>query len=114
MRLVSRSQAQMWHYAYPAIIFTVIAILYIFSADRNKQEMLSDLILFWTGYPSLPTDTRAKLVVRLLQKTPNKVLPEADTCPRVLLLPTIHEQYGEFRNAMDKAIEYAKCGFGKM
>ena len=86
----------------------------MFSAGRSKQEKLSDLVLFWTGSSSLPTDTSAKVVVRLLQKDANKVLPEADTCPRVLFLPTIHEQYPAFRNAMDKAIEYAKYGFGKI
>jgi hypothetical protein len=32
----------------------------------------------------------------------------------VLSIPSIHGSYEEFRNMMDKAVAYAKSGFGKM
>ena len=75
--------------------------------------MLHDLVLFWTGYTSLPTNASEKLAVRLLSND-TKVLPEADTCPRVLFLPKNHKEYYKFRDAMDTAVKYGKYGFGKM
>ena len=75
--------------------------------------MLHDLVLFWTGYTSLPNNASEKLAVRLLSNDTN-VLPEADTCPRVLFLPKNHKEYCKFRDAMDTAVKYGKYGFGKM
>ena len=75
--------------------------------------MLHDLVLFWTGYTSLPANASEKLAVRLLSND-TKVLPEADTCPRVLFLPKNHKEYCKFRDAMDTAVKYGKYGFGKM
>lgn len=80
----------------------------------GDQEKLTDLLPFWTAYHTLPVDASAKLTVQFLQATPSKVLPEANTCPMVLLLPTIHKDFNTFRVAMDKAISFGKRGFGKM
>ena len=67
--------------------------------------MLHDLVLFWTDYTSLPTNVSEKLAVRLLSNDTN-VLPEADTCPRVLFLPKNHKEYCKFRDAMNTALIY--------
>ena len=75
--------------------------------------MLHDLVLFWIGYSSLPTNASVKLDVRLFQND-TKVLPESDICPRVLFLPTNHKEYCKFSNAMDTAVKYGKYDFGKM
>lgn len=80
----------------------------------GNQEKLSDLVLFWTGDSVLPANTATKLTVTFLAKDGLKVLPEANTCPRVLLLPTVHCTYQNFKKAMDTAVSYAKYGFGKI
>lgn len=80
--------------------------------DETCQK-LCDLLLFWTGHPALPVDRSKKLCVKFLDAT-TKVLPEAETCPMVLLLPIVHKTYDEFKRSMDKAVEYGKTGFGKI
>ena len=52
--------------------------------------------------------------MRSSEAKPDKALPEANTCPMVLFLPTIHRNYEVFCNAMDTALACAKHGFGKM
>ena len=89
------------------IIYTLI----IFS--ETSEETLNDLLLFWTGYPTLPLGN-SKLVVKCLEHVPGKVLPEANTCPMVLSIPSIHRSYKEFCSMMDKALTYGKSGFGKI
>ena len=84
----------------------------VFPSDTSSGEKLNDLLLFWTGHPALPIDLSKKLVVRFLDAS--KQLPEADTCPMALFIPTVHKSYEEFKAKMDKAIEYRKVGFGKM
>ena len=79
----------------------------------TSEETLNDLLLFWTSHPSLPLGN-SKLVVKCLECIPKKVLPEANTCPMVLSIPTVLTSYEEFRNMMDKAVDYAKSGFGKI
>ncbi|XP_028402150.1 uncharacterized protein LOC114525130 [Dendronephthya gigantea] len=76
-------------------------------------ETLNDLVMFWTGFSTLPFDD-STLTVAFLEAVPSKPLPEANTCPKVLSIPTIHKNYEEFRNLMDKSISYGKRGFGKM
>jgi hypothetical protein len=78
----------------------------------TSEETLNDLLLFWTSHPSLPLGN-SKLVVKCLECIPKKLLPEANTCPMVLSIPTVLTSYEEFRNMMDKAVGYAKSGFGK-
>ena len=75
---------------------------------------MNDLLLFWTSNPGLPNDKYKKLTVKFLKSHSLKVLPEADTCPMILLLPTVHQSYEKFREYMDKGIELAKYGFGKI
>lgn len=82
-------------------------------SDTTEQK-LNYLLLFWTAHPMLPVDPSKRLSVRFLDALSQKQLPEADTCPMVLYLPTIHREYDKFRKSMDKAVEYAKVGFGKM
>jgi hypothetical protein len=92
----------------------VICLNLYYLVDSGNEERLHDLVLFWTGFSSLPSNSSEKLVVRLLQQDPRKTLPEADTCPRILMLPTSHGDYCKFRDAMDKAVSYGKYGFGKI
>ena len=69
-------------------------------------------MLFWTADFSLPVNSSIKLTVEFMNEL--KELPESNTCPRVLQLPTVHKTYEKFRNAMDTAVAYGKYGFGKM
>jgi hypothetical protein len=52
--------------------------------------------------------------VAFLEADPSKPLPQANTCPMVLSIPTTHKDYDEFKNSMDTSIAYGKRGFGKM
>ena len=89
-------------------------MVFSFNVETDDTcQKLCDLLLFWTAHQALPVDKLKRLSVKFLDSA-TKVLPEADTCPMVLLLPTIHKTYNEFRKNMDKAIEHGKVGFGKM
>lgn len=98
-----------YYYRFSNLTCWVLKIL-----GNSDQENISDLLLFWTCHPTLPVDTSAKLTVTFLLADPSKVLPEANTCPMVLFLPTIHKEFNQFRASMDKAISFGKYGFGKM
>ena len=54
------------------------------------------------------------LSVAFLPETSNKVLAEADTCFKVLKIPSYHSDYNDFLKYMDISISYGKVGFGKM
>ena len=80
--------------------------------DDPNLETLNDLVLFWTGFSTLPVDD-STLTVAFLEADPSKPLPQANTCPMVLSIPTTHKDYDEFKNSMDTSIAYGKHGFGK-
>jgi len=54
------------------------------------------------------------MTVGFLAETPNKVLAEADTCFKLLKIPTYHTEYCNFVKYMDLPISHGKVGFGKM
>lgn len=81
-------------------------------ADGN--ETLQDMLLFWTGYPSLPPDVATKLYMKYLGNHPEKVLAESSTCSMELSIPVVHENYSVFKEYLNKSISYGKIGFGKM
>jgi hypothetical protein len=85
----------------------------LFSPGDPNLETLNDLVLFWTGFSTLPVDD-STLTVAFLETDPSKPLPQANTCPMVLSIPTTHKDYDEFKNSMDTSIAYGKRGFGKM
>lgn len=82
--------------------------------EHSRDESLKDLLQFWTGYPQLPQDSLSQLWVKFSVQQPVKVLAEADTCTLTLQIPTIHQQYEDFRKYMDFSIAYGKVGFGRM
>ena len=69
------------------------------------METLSALLIFWTGYLSLPSDTATKLTVDYLTDDANKSLAEASTCCMTLSLPIIHDTYEEFKRSMDISLQ---------
>ena len=71
-------------------------------------------MLFWTGYPSLPSDLGTKLHVKYLDNHPDKVLAESSTCSLELSIPVVHMHYSHFKEYLNKSISYGKIGFGKM
>ena len=85
----------------------------LFSEGGNDEETLNDL-MFWTGYPSLPTDASAKLYINYLADHASKVLAEASTCSLTISIPIVHGSFDNFKNYMHKSITYAKVEFGKM
>lgn len=71
------------------------------------------MIMFWTGYPQLPREVTTKLRISYLENDPTKVMAEASTCPLILALPIVHQEYHIFRDYLDKSLKYGKLGFGK-
>jgi hypothetical protein len=90
------------------------SFLNLFVDKDSDEETLCDLVQFWTSYPSLPSTATQKLTVDYLQDSTAKLLPEANTCPMVLSIPIAHSNYESFKKYFDKAISFAKQGFGKM
>ena len=84
------------------------------SAEHSRDESLKDLLQFRTGYLQLPRDILPQLWVKFSVQQPCKVLAEADTCKLTLWIPTIHQQYEDFRKFMDCSIAYGNVGFGRM
>lgn len=84
------------------------------TGDANGNETLQALVLFWTGYPSLPPDVAIKMYVKYLENDLNKVLAEASTCSMELSVPIVHKEYSVFKAYLTKSISYGKIGFGKM
>lgn len=58
----------------------------------TNEETLNDLLLFWTSQPTMPLGN-SKLVVKCLECVPGKALPEANMCPMLLSIPSIHGSY---------------------
>ena len=54
------------------------------------------------------------MTVAFLPNYPKKVLAEADTCFKVIKIPTCHSDYKDFLKYMDISICHGKVGFGKM
>ena len=88
--------------------------LNLFVDKDGNEENLYDLVQFWTNYPSLPSAATQKLSVDYLEDSTGKLLPEANTCPMVMYIPVAHSNYESFKTNFDKAISFAKQGFGKM
>lgn len=82
--------------------------------DEKGQEVLCDLVLFWTGYPSLPNDPTTILSIKYLASSVTKVLAEGNTCPLTLYIPVVHAEYKIFKDHLDKNINFGKYGFGKI
>lgn len=83
-----------------------------FNVGSQGEERLSDLLQFWTGWPSLPM-LEEKLSVAFLPSETSKVLAESDTCFKLLKIPTCHSEYNEFLRFMDLSLSHGKVGFGK-
>ena len=82
----------------------------VFLVKNKKKE---GLLQFWTGWPSPPM-LGDKITVAFLPNYPNKVLAEADTCFKIIKIPTCHSDYKDFLKYMDISIFHGKVGFGKM
>lgn len=86
----------------------------LFVGRNSDQETLADLVQFWTSSPALPSTALQKLIVAYLPDCTTKLLPEANTCPMILSIPVAHSSFESFRNSLEKAISFAKVGFGKL
>ena len=84
------------------------------TGDANGNETLQDLVLFWTGYPSLPPDVTTKMYVKYLENHADKVLAESSTCTMELSIPIVQKEYSMFKEYLTNSIKYGKIGFGKM
>lgn len=74
---------------------------------------LSDLLVFFTGDPYLPSDYHGTGLT-VLFATPDDVIefPRARTCSYELVLPVVHAVYPSFRDAMSLALRLGSVGFG--
>lgn len=78
-------------------------VLLFHSIDDDKgQEFLHGLVQFWTGYPSLPTEPTTVMHLKCLANRANKALAEANTCPLILSIPVVHEEYRIFKDHLDE------------
>lgn len=82
--------------------------------DTKGQAVFRDLLQFWTGYPALPMEPTTMINVKYLANSAGKVLAEASTCPLILFVPVVHEEYNIFKDHLNKSIAFGKFGFGKV
>jgi len=80
----------------------------------NGQEGLHGIVHFWTGYPELPVDQTTMMHVKYLTNSTTKVLAESSTCPGILHIPVVHNQYDTFQEYINKSVGFGKIGFGKI
>ena len=93
----------------------ILLKLFVSTTDgADNNETLEDMVLFWTGCPSLPPDVTTKLLVKYLENHPSKVLAESSTCTLELSIPVVHNDYSVFKDYLNKSISYGKLGFGKI
>jgi len=71
---------------------------------------LEDLLSFIFGAPYFPSMTPTR--VNFSTPDANHTMPITHLCSQELILPTVHTKYGDFRDAMTKAVEYSGVGFG--
>jgi hypothetical protein len=100
---------------------TVIINLYIvifvselnfFYTNRTRWCTLKELLAFFTGSETIPPQGFGKRCRVSSIDDPVQRLPTASTCGLEIRLPTCHDDYGTFREAMILAIKDSK-GFGQ-
>ena len=79
---------------------------------ESGEETLSDLLQFWTAWPSLPM-LNNEMKISFLPNDPNQVLAMTDTCFNKLTIPIIHKEYKEFAKHLDISVSNGKVAFGK-
>ena len=70
--------------------------------------------MFCTGtnqHPSLGFHEPAKISVMQLDELCGK-LPNSNTCPQELELPSVHNEYEAFKDCMNCALAHQSSGFG--
>lgn len=66
---------------------------YLYRTDgADNNETLEDLVISWTGCPSLPPDITTILLVKYLKHHQTKVLAESSTCMLELSIPVVHRR----------------------
>ena len=90
-----------------------INFFFFYVGISGEEETLERLLQFLIGWPSLAM-LGDKISVAFLPNYPNKVLTEADTCFKVIKIPTCHSDYKDFLKYMDISISHGKVEFGKM
>lgn len=78
--------------------------------SSSEDFTLEDLVQFITGAPYFATN--CPLTIKFALPTHENVLPVAHACFSELVLPTVHQTYSGFRQAMVIALEYGGVGFG--
>ena len=94
---------------YNVSIFIYIMLLYILYYTDEKG--LSQLLMFCTGVPTIPPlgfHNPGKITVSEIESS----LPNVNTCPMIVELPSKISGFDEFCQALDTAISCQSCGFG--
>jgi hypothetical protein len=75
------------------------------------DDKIGDLLMFCTGCESIPPmGFFEPSKITILENSSS--LPNANTCPLELELPSSVKTFEEFRKAMNTALEHQKSGFG--
>jgi len=88
----------------------------LFKGDENNEpqsEILANpplkaLVQFICGHPHLPKNGGV-IKVRFVRST----LPDAESCFNTLELPLSHQDYSDFKRAMNVAINCQSQGYGR-
>ena len=77
----------------------------------GEVQLLRLLLKFATAKENIPI---LGLTPKISVQYHNEVLPDANSCFHVLKLPTRHENYRDFSQAMKVALRHASCSFGEL
>lgn len=102
----------MLYFIYTDCLSTTNTSLKLFLDPGSGEETLSDLVQFWTAWPSLPM-LNDEMKVGFLPNDPNHILAMTDTCFNKLAIPTIHKEYKDFAKYLDISVSNGKVAFGK-
>ena len=94
-----------WSSNYLFVSFRFVSFHFI------DEQGLSDLLMFCTGTSTIPPlgfHNPEKITVSEI----DSVLPNVNTCPMIIELPSRVSSFEQFRNAMETAISCQSHGFG--
>ena len=83
---------------------------YDLEKGRLGQLTLEDFLLFFTGAPYFTSMNPSRGF--FAEAKPEYFFPTARACSGELIIPTVHKNYQDFREAMRKALEMGGEGFG--
>lgn len=77
-------------------------------SSLKKRPKLKELLQFITGQQNLPRDGQL-IKVQFFDST----LPDAESCFKKILLPTLHTTHESFQSAMTIAVNCQHQGYGR-